>query len=221
MTSNALPYAALPRLHEPAPAFRAHSTQGPRCLEDYAGRWLLLFSHPADFTPVCTTEILALARRFAEFQQLGCDLLGLSVDSVYSHIAWLRDIEARFGVAVPFPVLEDSSRRIASAYGMIHPFASDTSTVRGTFFIDPDGMLRAMQYYPMTTGRSVDEMLRLVAALQTTSESRVATPADWRPGGDVVLGAPDTIPAVTAGDGAWYLRLCPAKFQQGPKVQEG
>lgn len=195
-----------PRLHEPAPSFQANSTHGPRSLEDYAGRWLVLFSHPADFTPVCTTEFLALARAASAFDALGCALLGLSVDSVFSHIAWLRDIRARFGVEVPFPVLDDSARRIATAYGMIHPAASDTSTVRGTFFIDPDGMLRAMQYYPMTTGRSIDEMLRLVAALRTTEELRVATPADWRPGDPVVLAAPDTITAAGTDEGAWYLR---------------
>ena len=144
-----------PRLNEPAPEFDADTTHGPRALEDYAGRWLVLFSHPADFTPVCTSEFIAFARAHDRFQEQGCDLLGLSVDSLQSHLAWVRDIESSFGVAIPFPVIADPSLTVARAYGMVHPGASDTSAVRTVFVIDPDGVLRAFLAYPLPTGRSV------------------------------------------------------------------
>lgn len=189
---------SLPLLNEPAPAFEARTTHGVRRLEDYAGRWLVLFSHPADFTPVCTTEFLAFAREWPRFQELECDLLGLSVDSTYAHIAWMRAIEQRFGQAIPFPIVEDVSMNVAHAYGMVHPGASDTSAVRATFVIDPDGMLRAMLYYPMTNGRSIAEILRLVEALQTSARHRVATPEGWRPGDDVLLPPPDTLEEAAA-----------------------
>ncbi len=181
-----------PRLNEPAPDFAAETTQGHRRLEDYAGRWLVLFSHPADFTPVCTSEFVAFARMAPRFEALDCDLLGLSVDSRYAHIAWVRNIEQTFGVSIPFPVIEDVSMAIATAYGMIHPGASDTAAVRATFIIDPDGILRATLTYPRTTGRSVAEILRLVQALQVSANHRVATPEGWRPGNPVVAPPPQT-----------------------------
>lgn len=183
----------MPRLNEPAPDFDADTTHGRRRLEDYAGRWLLLFSHPADFTPVCTSEFVALAQAWPEFQALECDLLGLSVDSKYAHIAWLRSIRESFGVEVPFPVVDDLSMRVAHEYGMIQPGASDTSAVRAAFVIDPDGMLRAMQYYPMTTGRSVAELLRLVRALRETVEHRASTPEGWQPGQPLLQPPPQTL----------------------------
>jgi peroxiredoxin (alkyl hydroperoxide reductase subunit C) len=182
----------LPRLNEPAPNFEAETTHGHLRLEDYAGRWLVLFSHPADFTPVCTSEFVAFSRMFPRFEEIDCDLLGLSVDSRFSHIAWVRSIEQSFGIEVPFPVIEDVSMRVASAYGMIHPGASDTSAVRTTFVIDPDGIIRALLVYPMTTGRCVDEILRLVQALQVSANHRVATPEGWRPGSPVVAPPPQT-----------------------------
>ncbi|MEZ6035873.1 MAG: peroxiredoxin [Planctomycetota bacterium] len=202
----------LPRLNDPAPDFEARTTHGPRRLEDYAGRWLVLFSHPADFTPVCTSEFVAFARRYDEFQAEECDLLGLSIDSTYAHIAWLRSIRDKFGVEVPFPVIEDISMAIANAYGMVHPGASDTSTVRATFVIDPDGMLRATIYYPLSVGRSVDEILRLVRALRTAARLRMATPEAWQPGQPVVEPPPETMLAAEAApptDGLcvdWYYR---------------
>ncbi len=209
---DTLPTRLPPGLNEPAPDFRADTTFGPVALEDYAGRWLVLFSHPADFTPVCTTEFVAFARAWPRFQELGCDLLGLSVDSTYAHIAWTRGIRERFGVTVPFPVAEDVSMRIARAYGMIQPGASDTAAVRATFVIDPDGMVRAMVYYPMTTGRSVGEILRLVAALQVSAEHGVTTPEGWSPGQPALLPPPTTAAEAdertAGGDGdpsAWYL----------------
>ncbi|MCA8959952.1 MAG: peroxiredoxin [Planctomycetes bacterium] len=186
---------SLPRLNEPAPDFKAETTHGERRLQDYAGRWLVLFSHPADFTPVCTTEFVAFAKAFPRFQKLNCELLGLSIDSVFSHIAWVRNIQEKFGVEIPFPVIADLSMQVANAYGMIQPGESDTSAVRTTFLIDPDGMLRAMLYYPMTSGRSVEEVLRLVTALQTSAEHKVATPEGWQPGRPVIVPPPKTTEA--------------------------
>ncbi len=182
----------MPRLNEPAPDFAAVTTEGQRRLEDYAGKWLVLFSHPADFTPVCTTEFMAFARAFPRFQALGCELLGLSIDSKFAHIAWVRNIREKFGVEIPFPIIEDLSMRVAHAYGMIQPGASDTSAVRATFVIDPDGILRAMIYYPMTNGRSIEEILRLLSALQTSALHKVATPEGWKPGDKVIVPPPQT-----------------------------
>jgi peroxiredoxin (alkyl hydroperoxide reductase subunit C) len=184
--------ARLPRINEPAPEFTARTTHGPRSLEDYRGKWLVLFSHPADFTPVCTTEFIAFARAYDRFRALGCELLGLSIDSTYSHLAWVRNIKEKFGVEIPFPIIEDLSMQVAHDYGMIQPGASDTSAVRATFFIDPEGKVRAMVYYPMTNGRSVEEFLRLLEALQTSDAHAVATPEGWRPGEKVIVPPPAT-----------------------------
>lgn len=188
----------LPRLNEPAPDFRAKTTFGERALADYRGKWLVLFSHPADFTPVCTTEFTAFARAADTFRALNTELLGLSIDSIYSHLAWVRNIEEKFGVVIPFPIIEDLKMTVASAYGMVHPSAGDTSAVRATFVIDADGILRAMLYYPMTNGRSVAEILRLVQGLQTSLKHGVATPEGWQPGDKVLVGAPVTVDAVAA-----------------------
>ena len=186
---------AFPQLNKPAPAFNAPTTHGNKTLEDYKGRWLVLFSHPADFTPVCTTEFMAFAQKHDEFQALNCDLLGLSIDSHYSHIAWVRNIKEKFGIDVPFPIIADLSMDVAKAYGMIQPGASDTSAVRATFIIDDKGILRAMVYYPMTNGRSVDEFIRLVTALQTSDENGVATPENWQVGDKVIVPPPATAEA--------------------------
>ena len=190
--------AAMPRINEPAPAFEARTTHGVKKLEDYRGQWLVLFSHPADFTPVCTTEFMAFAERYEQFQALNAELLGLSIDSYFSHIAWVRNIKEKFGVEIPFPIIEDLSMSVAKSYGMIHPGAADTSAVRATFVIDPDGVLRAMVYYPMTNGRSIDEFLRLVAALQTSDANGVATPEGWQPGDKVIVPPPADAAAVEA-----------------------
>jgi peroxiredoxin 2/4 len=184
---------SLPRINEPAPAFAAKTTFGPRSLADYKGKWLVLFSHPADFTPVCTTEFIAFAKAADEFRSINTELLGLSIDSIFSHIAWVRNIEEKFGVAIPFPIIEDLKMDVAMAYGMIHPGAGDTSAVRATFIIDPEGILRAMVYYPMTNGRSVAEIMRLVKGLQTSLKNGVATPEGWQPGDKVLVGAPVTV----------------------------
>jgi peroxiredoxin (alkyl hydroperoxide reductase subunit C) len=180
----------MPRLNEPAPAFEAPTTQGVKRLADYRGKWLVLFSHPADFTPVCTTEFMAFARSHEAFQAVNTELLGLSIDSHYSHVAWVRNIEEKFGVVIPFPIIADLKMEVAKAYGMIHPGAADTSAVRATFVIDPEGILRAMVYYPMTNGRSIDEILRLVKALQTSDANGVATPEGWQPGDKVIVPPP-------------------------------
>ncbi len=192
MTENETPLV-LPGLNKPAPAFSAITTHGPKSLADYKGQWLVLFSHPADFTPVCTTEFIAFAKRHRDFKDLNCDLLGLSIDSAYAHIAWVRNIEEKFGIEIPFPIIEDLSMQVAHAYGMIQPGASDTSAVRATFVIDPEGILRAMLYYPMTNGRSVDEILRLVQALQTSDKHKVAAPEAWVPGDTVIVSSPKTV----------------------------
>ena len=182
----------LPRLNEPAPDFASNTTHGQKQLSDYKGRWLVLFSHPADFTPVCTTEFMAFAKAHPKFQALDCELLGLSIDSNFAHIAWARNIKEKFGVDIPFPIIEDLSMKVANAYGMIQPGASDTSAVRATFLIDPEGVLRAMVYYPMSNGRSVDEFLRLLTALQTSDKHGVATPENWQPGEQVIVSPPKT-----------------------------
>jgi peroxiredoxin (alkyl hydroperoxide reductase subunit C) len=184
-----------PRLNEPAPDFNAPTTHGPKSLSDYRGKWLVLFSHPADFTPVCTTEFTAFARKSADFAALDCELLGLSIDSHYAHIAWVRNIKEKFGVDITFPIIADLSMQVAHAYGMIQPGASDTAAVRATFVIDPDGRLRAMLYYPMSNGRSVDEIYRLVQSLQTSDTHKVATPEGWQPGDKVIVPPPATAAA--------------------------
>ena len=179
--------AGLPRLNEKAPYFSAPTTHGTKSLDDYQGKWLVLFSHPADFTPVCTTEFIAFAKAAPEFERLNTELLGLSIDSTHSHIAWERNIKEKFGVDIPFPIIADLKMDVAKAYGMIHPEAGDTSAVRATFIIDPNSKLRAMVYYPMSNGRSIPEFLRLVQAMQTSDEHGIATPEGWQPGDKVIV----------------------------------
>lgn len=182
----------LPRLNEPAPNFEAPTTHGIKKLSDYKGRWLVLFSHPADFTPVCTTEFIAYAKHYDEFQKIDTDLLGLSIDSHYSHIAWVRTIKEKFGVDIPFPIIADLSMQVAHAYGMVMPGASTTQAVRANFIIDDKGILRAMIYYPLSNGRSIPEILRIVKALQTSDKYGIATPEGWQPGDKVIVPPPAT-----------------------------
>lgn len=182
----------LPRIGEPAPSFEAESTHGVIRLEDFKGSWLVFFSHPADFTPVCTTEFLAFASIHAELRAKGCELLGLSIDSIFSHIAWVRRIEEKFAVRIEFPIVADLSHNVAELYGMIMPGESKTETSRCVFVIDPKQTVRAVIYYPLTTGRNMDEIVRLVEALQTTDSNGVATPANWRPGDKVIVPPPRT-----------------------------
>ncbi len=189
LESNSAP----PRIDEPAPDFEGRSTHGIIKLSDYRGKWLVFFAHPADFTPVCASELVAFARRAQEFSSLNCELLGLSVDSVYSHLAWRESIKKTFGVHVDFPILDDVSMTISRRYGMVQTKAGHTGAVRALFVIDDRGVLRAMMYYPATTGRSVSEVLRLVQALQTADSQHVVTPEGWNAGQGTVERPPDTV----------------------------
>ncbi len=190
MENTTEPSVTFPQLNKQAPLFEAKTTHGIKNLSDYKGRWLVLFSHPADFTPVCTTEFMAFAKHHDEFLAIGADLLGLSIDSLFSHVAWVRNIKEKFGVDINFPIIEDLSMSVAKSYGMIHPGAADTSAVRATFIIDPDGILRAMVYYPMSNGRSIPEFLRIIKALQASDEHKIATPEGWQPGDKVIVPPP-------------------------------
>lgn len=183
---------SMPRLNEPAPEFRAKTTHGEIKLSDYKGKWVILFSHPADFTPVCTTEFMAFAKKNPDFEKLNTKIIGLSIDSVFSHLAWVRNIKDNFGIEIPFPVIADLDMKVAKAYGMVHPGAADTSAVRAVFIIDDKGILRAMVYYPLSNGRSIDEIYRVLEALQTSDKNGVATPENWKPGDKVIVPPPAT-----------------------------
>ncbi|WP_416956095.1 peroxiredoxin [Streptomyces sp. Agncl-13] len=209
-------YTRLPLIGDRAPGFEAESTHGPVSLTDYAGHWLVLFSHPADFTPVCTTEFVAFTELADEFAARNTALLGNSVDSVHSHLAWTRSIEEKLGVRIPFPIIADLDMRVSHAYGMLHPNTSGTAAVRAVFVIDPEQTVRAVLYYPLNAGRMIPEILRLVDALQTSDRDGVSCPANWHPGEDVVLGAPRTqaeLEARLADDSVkltdWYLAMKP------------
>ena len=186
---------SLPRIGDKAPAFKAVTTQGEIDFpKQYEGSWVILFSHPADFTPVCTTEFITFASMEKQFAEANCQLVGLSVDGLYSHIAWLRTIKEKISyrghkdVEVNFPLIEDITMNVAKAYGMIQPGEASTKAVRAVFYIDPKGVVRAMIYYPLSLGRNFDEIYRALIALQTADAFGVATPADWRPGDDVIIG---------------------------------
>jgi len=182
----------LPLLGGKAPDFEAQTTQGTLRLSDYEGSWLVLFSHPADFTPVCTTEFIAFSEIYDDLQKRNTELLGLSVDSVSSHIAWIRNVEEKMGVKIPFPIIADLNKEVSTQFGMVHPAQSKTETVRCVFIMDPQSIVRTILYYPLTTGRNMLEILRIIDALQTTDEHKVATPANWNPGDPVVVPPPGT-----------------------------
>lgn len=203
--------AAGPQIGDPAPNFEARTTMGAIRLSDFRGRWLVLLSHPADFTPVCTSEFVALARAADRFAALGCALMAVSVDSLYAHLAWIRAIRDAFGVTISFPIVEDASLVIGRAYGMIADRAPDAATMRSTYVIDPDGIIRAITAYPATIGRSVEEMLRVVAALQRVDSDNIVTPEGWRPGGDVLLPPDQDQAALLArgDDPLWFCRSAP------------
>jgi len=187
----------IPLIGERAPSFEAVTTQGKISFpDDYKGKWVILFSHPADFTPVCTTEFMTFASMAEDFRALNCELIGLSIDSNFSHIAWLRTIKEKIkfrdmeNVEVNFPLIADLKMEVAKKYGMVQPAASDTQAVRAVFFIDPQGTIRALVYYPLSNGRNFDEIKRLLIAMQTSDKFKVATPADWRPGEKVIVPPP-------------------------------
>jgi len=185
---------AMPRIGEKAPSFKAVTTQGEiNFPEQYEGSWVILFSHPADFTPVCTSEFMTFATMEQQFADANCKLVGLSVDGLYSHIAWLRTIKEKIeykqmkDVEVKFPLIEDITMEVANKYGMIQPGEATTKAVRAVFFIDPKGIIRAIIYYPLSLGRNFDELYRALIAMQTADAFAVATPADWRPGDDCIV----------------------------------
>lgn len=186
-------FSKMPLIGELAPSFTAVTTQGEiHFPDDYKGKWVILFSHPADFTPVCTTEFMTFASMTDEFKALNTELVGLSVDSLYAHIAWLRKIQelewnSMKNIEVKFPLIEDIRMEVAKMYGMIQPGQSNTQAVRAVFIIDPNGKIRTILYYPLSTGRNFDEIKRLILALQKADRDGVATPADWRPGDDVII----------------------------------
>lgn len=170
-----------------APDFTAQTTFGPVKMSDYKGKWVVFFSHPGDFTPVCTTEFVAFSQAYPQFEELGATLLGLSIDSNPSHLDWVYTIKELTGITVPFPVVADRNGDVARLYGMIAPNVSSTETVRNVYFIDPNQVIRAILVYPLTNGRSIPEILRLLLALQTTDEYSVVTPANWTPGQPVLV----------------------------------
>ncbi len=184
---------SIPKIGEKAPDFQATSSQGPITLKQFRGKWVVLFSHPADFTPVCTTEFIEFAKRMPEFEKRNAQLIGLSIDSVYSHIAWALQIEKMTGVEIKFPIIADLSMEVSKLYGLIHEKASTTSTVRAVFFIDPEGIVRALIYYPASTGRNIDEILRVLDSLIYVDSFMIATPANWKPGEDVIVPSPSTV----------------------------
>ena len=184
----------MPRIGDAAPAFEANTTQGHISFPaDFKGKWKILFSHPADFTPVCTTEFMTFGHMAEEFEALNCQLIGLSIDGIHSHIAWLRTIREKIdfrgmkGIEVKFPLIDDISMNVAKLYGMIQPGESTTSAVRAVFFIDPQDKIRTIMYYPLSLGRNFDEIKRVLIGLQTVDNFGVALPADWRPGDEVIV----------------------------------
>jgi peroxiredoxin (alkyl hydroperoxide reductase subunit C) len=205
--ANPPPCAGL-RIGDAAPDFEARSTLGPVRLSSFRGRWLILFSHPADFTPVCTTEFVALAREAAAFERRDCALMALSVDSLFSHFAWLRMIRDRFGVEVRFPIIEDPTLVVGRAFGMVSAEDSDSATVRTTFFIDPKGVIRAMTCYPANLGRSIPEMLRILDGLQAIDAKGGLAPANWQPGEAMLEAATHDLDGVFAAPdpAGWFLR---------------
>lgn len=225
----------VPLIGEDAPPFEAETTQGKiKFPDDYKGKWVILFSHPADFTPVCTTEFMTFAKIEPELKKLNCELIGLSIDSTYSHIAWLRTIKEKIkykgmeNVEITYPVISDIKMEVARKYGMIQPSADDTKAVRAVFFIDPNSKIRAIIYYPLSNGRNFDEILRLLKAMQTSDAHNCATPADWQPGDDVIIPPPGSCGAAKerveqAGEDYycldWFMCFKKLPKEQAPPVK--
>lgn len=212
----------LPLIGDKAPSFRALTTNGTiNFPDDYKGKWVLFFSHPSDFTPVCTTEFMTMASMKEEFKQMNVELLGLSVDSLYSHIAWIRRIEelewkGMKNVKIDFPVIADLNTKVSTKYGMLQPNVSSTQAVRAVFIIDPEGIVRSIIYYPLTTGRNFAEIKRMIQALQKSDETHYSTPANWQPGDDLIKSTPVTVSEADAGMASddeneytldWFLRF--------------
>jgi len=187
----------IPRIGDVAPDFTQNSTHGPITFSTWQeGKWVLLFSHPADFTPVCSTELGEFARRSKEFDELNTKLMGLSIDSIHSHLAWRENLREKLDVVIGYPIVADLDMKVANLYGMLHPGASATATVRAVFVIDPKRTVRALVYYPMNVGRNIDEIKRLVTALQTADKNGCAMPVNWKPGEKVIVPPPKTVDEV-------------------------
>jgi peroxiredoxin (alkyl hydroperoxide reductase subunit C) len=186
--------SGIPRIGDPAPDFNAVTTHGEISFHDWQGEsWVMMFSHPADFTPVCSTELTELARRDREFQERNTKLIGLSIDSIHSHLAWIENLKQIMDTTIPYPIIADLDTSVANKYGMLHPGESSTVTVRAVFFIDPQHTIRTIIYYPLNVGRNVDEMIRVIDGLQTTDQHGVAVPVNWKPGEKVIVPPPKTV----------------------------
>lgn len=184
----------MPRIGDDAPNFTARTTKGDITLHDYAeGKWIIMFSHPADFTPVCTTELSGFATRKADFDALNTELIGLSIDSIHSHLGWVNNVHEKTGVYFDFPIIADIDMKVAKLYGMLQPNESTTAAVRAVFFIDPNKKIRLIMYYPLNVGRNMNEILRALVALQTSDAHKVAMPLDWEPGDKVIVPPPTNL----------------------------
>jgi peroxiredoxin 2/4 len=184
----------MPAIGDKAPDFQANTTFGPIQFSEYnKGSWVILFSHPADFTPVCTTEMSGFAIRHDEFKKLNTKLLGLSIDSIHSHMAWVHNVKSKLGVLLDFPIIADIDMKVSKLYGMLQPNESETAAVRAVFFIDPTGKVRLIMYYPLNVGRNMNEIIRVLKALQMSDEHKVAMPLDWQPGDKVIVPPPKTL----------------------------
>jgi peroxiredoxin (alkyl hydroperoxide reductase subunit C) len=193
MEENTVNYS-MPRIGDIAPNFKAKTTIGDITLHDYApGKWTILFSHPADFTPVCTTEMSGFAQRKGEFEKLNTALLGLSIDSVHAHLGWVNNVKNNTGVYFSFPIIADLDMKVSKLYGMLQPNESETAAVRAVFFIDPANKIRLIMYYPLNVGRNMNEIIRALTALQTSDKYGVALPLDWQPGEKVIIPPPKTL----------------------------
>lgn len=184
----------MPRIGDPAPDFKAMTTQGMIQFSEFIkDSWVILFSHPADFTPVCTTEMTGFALREDEFTKLNTKLIGLSIDSIHSHVAWVNNVREKMGILMKFPIIADIDMKVSKLYGMLQPGESETAAVRAVFFIDPNGKIRLIMYYPLNVGRNMDEIMRALLALQAADKYKVALPLNWQPGEKAIVPPPKTI----------------------------
>lgn len=205
MNENATPQITMPRIGDPAPDFTADTTTGKITFSDYIkDSWTILFSHPADFTPVCTTEMSGFALEQSFFDEHDTKLIGLSIDSIHAHIAWVNNVKKNSGVLFEFPIIADIDMNVSKKYGMLQPGESETAAVRAVFFIDPKGTIRLIMYYPLNVGRNMDEIKRALVALQTADEHSVAMPLDWRPGDKVIVPPPKTVAAMQEREASDY-----------------
>jgi peroxiredoxin (alkyl hydroperoxide reductase subunit C) len=187
-------FFTMPRIGDQAPDFKAVTTQGVMQFSDYIkGSWTILFSHPADFTPVCTTEMTGFALLEDDFTKMNTKLVGLSIDSIHSHLAWVNNVKEKMGILMRFPIIADIDMKVSKLYGMLQPGESETAAVRAVFFIDPNGKIRLIMYYPLNVGRNMDEIVRALQALQAADEHKVAMPLNWKPGEKAIVPPPKTI----------------------------